>query len=142
MFHLIHPALVHFSVAFLIFGALSEAWGLLTDRPAAARFGGRLVILGVLSLALTIASGYVAANTVLLSPEGQRLLDAHENNAWLVAGVYVAALFWKAWLQGDLPRNQRAFYALFLIAAAGLTAYSALLGGEMVYLHGVGVGPQ
>jgi len=139
MLHLFHPALVHFSVAFLIFGALCEAWGLLALRPAAASFGGKLVVVGVLSLTLTVLSGYVAANSVSLTPEAQRLLDAHELNAWLVAGVYMAALFWKGWVRGELPREQRVLYALLLIAAAGLTAYSALLGGEMVYLHGAGV---
>jgi uncharacterized membrane protein len=139
MFHLIHPALVHFSVAFLIFGAACEAWALMTDRAAAARFGERMIILGVLSLALSIASGYVAANTVTLTGEGQRLLDLHERNAWFVVGAFVAALFWKGWVRGTLPKTQRPLYALLLLAAVALTAYSAYLGGKLVYIEGVGV---
>ena len=74
MYHLIHPTFIHFSLAFLIFGGLCEAWGLLTGREASARFGGQLVVLGVVSLAFTILSGYVAANTIPLTVEGQRLL--------------------------------------------------------------------
>jgi uncharacterized membrane protein len=139
MFHLVHPALVHFSIAFLIFGGLAEAWGLLTGRDGAARFGGRLVVIGVLSLALTIASGYVAANTIPLTAEGQRLLDLHERNAWFVVGAFVVALFWKAWGQGELPHLQRPLYVVLLLLAVGLTLYSAFLGGQMVYLEGAGV---
>ena len=109
------------------------------DREAAARFGQRLVILGVLSLALTIASGYVASNVVALTAEGQRLLDLHERNAWFVVGAFVSALFWKGWVRGELPRGQRLLYALLLLAAVGLTVYSAFLGGQLVYVEGVGV---
>ena len=97
------------------------------------------MLLGVVSLAATLFSGYVAANIVELTPEGQRLLAAHERNAWFVCGAFVALVFWKGWVQGELPEGHRWPYALLLVAAAALTAYSALLGGEMVYLHGIGV---
>ena len=57
MLHLVHPALVHFSVAFLVFGAIAEAGGLLARREALARWGGQLVLVGCVSLVPTIVSG-------------------------------------------------------------------------------------
>ena len=57
----------------------------------------------------------------------------------LIAAAFVASLFWKAWFRGELPTEQRRFHALLLLLAVGLVIYGALLGGEMVYLNGVGV---
>lgn len=139
MFHLFHPALVHFAVAFLVGGGLCEAWGLLARRPGLERFGGTLVLIGAASLVPVLFSGYLAANSVDLTPRAAAVLDVHEAVAWLIAAAFVAALFWKGWCRGEIPARQRRLYALLLLLAVLLTAYGALLGGEMVYLHGVGV---
>jgi uncharacterized membrane protein len=139
MFHLFHPALVHFAVAFLIGGGLCEAWGLLGRRPAVERFGGTLVLIGTISLVPVLFSGYLAANSVDLTAQGAEVLGVHETTAWLISAVFVAALFWKGWCRGEIPATQRRFYALLLLAAVLLTGYGALLGGELVYVHAVGV---
>jgi len=135
----IHPALVHFSVAFLVVGASCEAYGMLKRREAAERFGSRLLWIGAASLCLTLSSGYVAANTVSVGPAATELLEAHERNGWFLLGLIVAVLFWKGWSQGRIPDSQRLIFALLLLAVVALTIYSALLGGQMVYVHGVGV---
>ena len=141
MLHLIHPALVHFSVSLLILGGAVEAWALLTRRDAPARFGGILVVCGTVSLLPTIVAGYLAANTIELPSAAGPVLEAHERNGLFLIGLFVGAQFWKGWFRGELPRGQRPFYALLLIAGVALAAYSALLGGELVYYLGVGVRP-
>lgn len=138
MLHLIHPALVHFAVAFLIGGGLFEASGILLERQRWARFGGVLVVAGTVTLLPVLASGYLAANSLTIEQGVRPLLDAHERNGWFVLAVFAAALFWKGWCRGDVPRGQRWPYALLLLAGVVLTVYSAVLGGEMVYFHGVG----
>jgi uncharacterized membrane protein len=137
--HYFHPALVHFSVALLILGGLSEAWGLLRDHPTAARFGTRLLILGVVSLVPTLFTGYVAANTLDVGEASRGLLAAHERNGWILFAIFGIAMFWKAWGRGELPGIQRKLFAIWLLLAVLFTAYNAFLGGELVYLHGVGV---
>lgn len=140
MLYLLHPALVHFSVALLILGSLVEAVGLLSEREPLSRFGGVLVILGALSLVPTVITGYLAANTAPSADAARAWLDDHERSGWIVVGWFVATQFWKAWHRGRLPRGQRTFYAVLLVAGALLTAYAAVLGGRLVYLHAVGVG--
>lgn len=142
MLHLIHPALVHFSVSLLILGGAVEAWALLTRREGPARFGSILVTCGTISLLPTIVTGYLAVNTVELPASAESVLDAHERNGLFLIGLFVGAQFWKGWFRGELPRAQRPFYAMLLIAGVLLAAYSALLGGELVYKLGVGVGVQ
>jgi len=139
MLHLFHPAMVHFAVAFLIVGGVGEAWGMLAGRERLARFAGVLVVIGTTSLIPTIVTGYLAANTVELGDAARPVLDAHERNGIFLLGVFVAALFWKGWNRGEIPRTQRPWYAILLLVGVLLAVYSALLGGDLVYNKGVGV---
>ncbi len=140
MLHLIHPAVVHFSVAFLVIGGLVESWGRWTDRSPASRYGERLVWIGIVFLVPTLFTGYLAANSVVVPDEARRLLDAHERNGWFVLGGFLLLAFWKSWSDDEPGRLESRLYAAALLAVVALTIYSALLGGEMVYGAGVGVG--
>ena len=139
MLHLFHPAFLHFSVAFIVAGGAAEAWGLVTDRESPRRTGATLLLLGLVSLVPTIATGYLAANTLGLPEDGGSLLGAHERNGWILLGLLVGSQFWKAWFRGELPARHRGFYAVVLIVVVLLTVYSAWLGGRMVYGQGYGI---
>ena len=140
MWHLFHPAIVHFAVAFLVTGGLVEAWGLLADRERAARFGAVLVIAGTISLVPTVASGYLASSVLDAPAEAEALLEWHERTGLALIGVFLVLQVWKGWNQGRIPEGQRKLYALALLLAVALAVYGAVLGGELVYVHGVGVG--
>jgi uncharacterized membrane protein len=97
------------------------------------------VLIGAVSLVPTVASGYLAANSLDVGAAALGDLERHEHNAWYVMGLVVVALFWKGWYRGAPPPSQHKPYAALLLVVVLLVAYSALVGGEMVYLHGVGV---
>jgi len=137
---LIHPALVHFSVALLVVGGLIEAWGLLGRSERARSFGAPLTLAGTISLVPTVAAGFLAINSVALPPGAERIAARHETVGLLVLALFVASQFWKGWVGGRLPDSQRAAHAALLVAGVLLLIYGALLGGELVYAHGVGVG--
>lgn len=140
MLHLVHPAFVHFGIAFVATGALLECYGLLADREPARRSGGQLWGVGTLVIVAVIASGRVAANSVDLPSAAVETLAAHERQGWVVLGALVILHFWKGWHRGQLPPGQRPWFALALVAAVALLLYSAILGGRLVYGFGVGVG--
>jgi len=141
MLHLIHPALVHFAVAFLIAGGLVEAAGHVTRKPAWVRYGGSLVVLGTIFLVPTVVSGFLAQNSVAVPADARAaaLLVWHERVGLALLAAFSAALLWKGWGGGAIPERQRFWFAAFLLLAVALTALGALLGGAMVYEHGVGV---
>ena len=64
MLHLLPPAAVHFSVAFLVAGGLGESFGILLRRPGIERWSGTLVLLGTLSLFPTVVTGFLAENVL------------------------------------------------------------------------------
>jgi len=139
MLHLIHPALVHFAVTFVVAGAVFEIWGNLRCDPRAERFGDRLLALGLAAVALAVASGYLAAKTLPALPPDASLLEAHERNGLILLGLLLAGQFWKAWAGGRLTGHARLLYAALLAGVLLVAAYSAWLGGQMVYVQGIGV---
>ena len=139
MLHLIHPGFVHFSVAFIVAGAVVEVWGLLAARDPVRRWGAVLLLVGLVSLVPTLASGYLAANTLEVPEASRDLLDAHERNGWILLGLLCASQFWKAWGGGRIPDRHRLIYVAVLLATVLLVLYGAWLGGRMVYAHGIGV---
>jgi uncharacterized membrane protein len=138
--HLIHPFFVHATVAFLIVGGLAEAYGIWRLRDGVERFGGTLVVLGTVSLVPTIAAGFLAENSLSLSPAGLAAVDDHTRLGLLVLGVFVPLLLMKAWGCGRPPERWRGFYVALLLVGIGLAAATAYVGGLMVYELGVGVG--
>ena len=139
MLHLFHPAFVHFSVAFILAGGGVEIWGLTSGRETVRRWGAALLLVGLGTLVPTIASGYLAGNTVEISDASRSLLDAHERNGWIVLALLLGTQFWKGWRRGKLGDSECRLYIVLMIATLLLTAYGAWLGGRMVYGHGVGV---
>jgi uncharacterized membrane protein len=137
--HLIHPALVHATIAFLIVGGLVEAYGLGRRREAAARLGGTLVVLGTISLVPTIAAGFLAENSLTLSEAAASAVDDHERLGLLVLGVFAPLLVVKAWGRGRPPDRWRGLYVCGLILGVATAAAAAYVGGLMVYRLGVGV---
>jgi len=138
--HLVHAALVHVPVAFLVLGGLTEAIGLVGRSTRVARFGGGLVLVGAVAVVPTIATGFLAANVVTLSAEAYETLEAHERNGWFVLAAFAVLVIWKAWNRGEVPERMRIAYALALVAGVALVVWGAVLGGRLVYGHGVGVG--
>jgi uncharacterized membrane protein len=139
MLHLIHPALVHATVAFLVVGGLLEAYGILARRESLERFGGVLTLLGTASLVPTIVAGFLAENSLTLSVAGADAVDGHERLGLVVLGVFVPLILAKAWGRGRVPPGWRGLYAAGLIAGVLAAAAAAYLGGVMVYGLGVGV---
>jgi uncharacterized membrane protein len=137
--HLIHPALVHVTIAFLIVGGLVEAYGIGRRRDAAARLGGTLVVLGTISLVPTIAAGFLAENSLTLSDAAASAVDDHERLGLLVLGVFAPLLVVRAWGRGRPPERWRGLYAWGLILGVATAVAAAYVGGLMVYQLGVGV---
>lgn len=139
MLHLIHPALVHVTIVFLVVGGSVEAMGLLFRRERVERFGSVLSLLGIASLVPTIAAGYLAQNTIAVDEAASPWLVRHERFALIVLGVFLALLVVKAWWRGRIPEGGRVAYAAGLLAGVLLAIVTAYFGGTLVYAFGVGV---
>ena len=139
MLHLLHPAVVHFSVAFLLAGGLCEAFGIFTGREPLERFGGTLVVVGTITLLPTVITGFLAEFSLTI-PEGTAdAISLHQRLGLATFALFLVTLLWKAWGGGRVPAGQRLPYALLVLVGVVLVAAVAATGGHMVYRLSVGI---
>jgi uncharacterized membrane protein len=147
----LHPALVHFPIALSVAALLFDAvlwirwYSAPVDRTAAA-----LWILAAAAAGAAYAAGRVAADGLgALSPEAEATLASHADVAFVTASALdVLALLraWLAWRCATRARARRGVLRILALLGAlivqGLVAYTADLGGALVFRHGVAVSEQ
>jgi uncharacterized membrane protein len=134
-----HPFSVHFPVALLLIAAAAYLVGLfrmgIVFIPAAMVAHG----LGVLGLIAAILTGRAAQAYVTRTPALEPLLERHELLAYLTTWVYLLLGVWMYLRKGKTSQAEQALFTLCFAAVTALMAWSAHLGGVMVYQHGAGV---
>lgn len=131
-----HPAMVHFPIAFLPLSLGADALGRLTGDYALLEMGRRTMPLAAASAVTAAAFGFIAQEAVRAEGQAHDLLATHRTlNAGLVGVTAAMAL--------KRVRSHRPGlgYLAVGLAALGAMGYSAYLGGRMAYEHGVGVKP-
>jgi len=91
---------------------------------------------------LAIASGWGADAAIgAHSAAGEALLRLHEALGYLSAGIWLPAAVWRAASKLALPLRGRTLYLAASFAAASVLLAETVLGGALVYRHGVGLSP-
>jgi uncharacterized membrane protein len=144
----LHPALVHFPIALSVVALLFEAvvwlrwYSAPVDRCAAA-----LWVLAAAGAGATYAAGRVAADGLgALSPAAEATLVSHADAGLATASALALLALLRAWIVRRDAREARGrrdalrVGALLLaLIVQGVVAYTADLGGALVFRHGVAV---
>jgi uncharacterized membrane protein len=132
----LHPAVVHFPIALGAVGALGEVAYLFVRRPV-------LKWLGPILLSLALAGSgvaYFSGNAVQDKAEDQGVprdaVEKHQETClWALGALGLATLL--SW--AVRPKGGAIWLSsIVALTAAGLTLYTAYLGGRLVYVHGAG----
>lgn len=137
---LIHPMVVHFTIALFIVAIFLDVLGKATGSDK-YHFAAliNLVLAGVFAVA-AVAAGMAAEVRLLLTHEAHQILDIHKLLGFSTLACILLLLGWRLKLRGGFPARGAAILYLALgLFGTGLTAGAAYLGGEMVYVRGVAV---
>jgi uncharacterized membrane protein len=132
--HPIHPMLVPFPIALWIFSLISDAvyglgWGgTLWNEMAFYTMAGGIV--GALAAAVPGLIDYLSMS----DQETSKIAKIHMIVNLIVVGIFIADL----WLRTMFAPGAGLPVVLSVIGVA-LLGFSGWLGGELVYVHGVGV---
>lgn len=130
----VHPSLVHFPIALLPVSVGADVAGRATGNRGLLETARYTIGIAAVGAVLAGVSGLVAQEEVKAEGETMDMLITHRNlniGATILAG---AMAIWRS-------RRYRPSlgYLGIGLAGAGALAYSAYLGGTLVYKHGVGV---
>lgn len=137
----LHPMIVHFPIALLIVGFLSEIAGLILKKNFFSNAAFYLLILGTVGVIAAYLSGEYAGDGIVETGTLKQALETHEDAAllslWLMVGtaiVRIAFVLVKKY-QGILKWLS---FALFFIGVLSI-ARTGYYGGNLVFKHAAGV---
>ncbi len=137
----LHPMIVHFPIALLIIGFLSDFVGLIVKKNFFSTAGFYLLILGAAGVLAAYLSGNLAGDGVTEVGTLGQALETHESAAtltlWLIAAaaiVRIGLVLMKKY-SGLL---KGVAFALLLLGVASI-ARTGYYGGELVFKHAAGV---
>ena len=130
----IHPSLVHYPIALIPTALVADTLGRLTGSAVLMETGRRLMPVAAASAAVAGVAGLLAQESSRFSEESHPSRTTPRNlNLGLIAATAVLAA------KRSRRRRPSVGYLLAGFAGVATMAYSAYLGGHMVYEQGVGV---
>lgn len=136
----IHPALVHFPIAFLLGGVALDLYGYGRRSEPAVAGATYLLIAGLVTAAVAAVAGVVAFYTMPgnHTEEAHRLIYRHigTNVVSVVLFALVCAARWRR------PSVVSPLVRWVGVAAAAFLIVGAAIGGRIVYHGGMGVEPS
>lgn len=132
----IHPATVHAPITLLPLSLAADALGRLTRSDDLLALGRRTMPLAAAGAVVAGLAGLVAQQAANVPEEAHEILTTHRNLNLGLIGLTTL-------LARKRAREGCPSIGYLAVGLGGLAtmAYSAYLGGHMVYAHGVGVEP-
>jgi len=134
----IHPLVIHFPIAFLNGALLFYLAGWLFKKEAWAGAGFRVLLLGALSLAVSVGTGLYAEQGVMVHLSvRQHLLLPHKNFMIWTSVLCATAVIW-AIAARPFPRKGRILFLILLLTTVCVMTLGADYGGRLVYDYNAG----
>ena len=134
----IHPLVIHFPVAFLIGASLFYLAAWVFKKDDWAKTGYWVLLLGALSLALSVGTGLYAEQGVMVAlGVRQKLLLPHKQFMIATSVLCFAVTLW-AIVRRPFPKRGRIIFMFLIFVMLGFMALGADYGGRLVYDYNAG----
>ena len=131
-----HPALVHLPIALLPLAVGADVIGSLTKSGAFMSFGQKAIGIAAVGAVGSAVTGLIAGEEVNVEGASEDMLITHRNLNFIATFVAGGMALWRF-----NHRRPNAAYLGVGAVGVGVLAYTAYLGGKLVYVIGVGVMP-
>ncbi len=135
---LLHPKLVHFTVALLITAAFCEGLRLVTRRDIFGEVARWNCIFGGLAAIVTFISGNLAEGHVIIAGGAREVFETHETFGYITLILAILVMIRQV-TPVPLRRKLQSIYLVLLAAVVISISVGAYNGGRLVYDFGVGV---
>ena len=134
----IHPLVIHFPIGLLMGAALFYFAAWIFKKEDWAKTGFWVLLLGALSLAVSVGTGLYAEQGVMVALDvRQKLLLPHKQFMIATAVISFIVTVWAivAW---PFPKRGRIIFLILLLAMIGAMTVGADFGGRLVYDYNAG----
>ena len=134
-----HAALNDLPAALLLLTVVFDLLGAALKRDSLKAAGFWTLIAGVLGTGAAVLAGELASDRVEHSDRAHAIMETHETLAIIVLVLFAVLALWRILRRGILgPREQPVYLTAGVIGVA-LLVYTARLGGELMFDHGLGI---
>ena len=131
-----HPALVHLPIALLPLAVGADIIGSMTDNDFLLAFGQKAITVAAVGAVGSAVTGLIAGEEVNVKGASEDMLITHRNLNFIATVVAGGMALWRF-----NHKKPNAAYLGVGAVGVGVLAYTAYLGGKLVYDVGVGVEP-
>ncbi len=139
----LHPKIIHFPIALLLTALLFAILAIVFKKKREL-FKEILfwnILLGTLGAITAVITGLIAEDKLVHNDAIHEVLKTHELLGFIIAGVFIILTFWLLLRRSKMDMKEFILLTFWLAVISGTLAYSANLGGKMVFELGAGVVP-
>ncbi len=129
----LHPAVVHFPIAWLVALCLIELGALLLKRPSWETAGWYALVGTAISIVPGIVTGLIRESSMPQEGAIHELAETHALLIFIMAGLVFAALILRLITRRNRPQWARLVYLMLIASAAALVMAAGHYGGMMVF---------
>lgn len=137
----IHPIIVHFVIAMVLFSFVFDLVGYFTHNVRLFEVSFWNMLVAAVAIFLAVIFGQFEAGLAQIYPAVQATLNLHTIMGWSLAVLVVAVTAWRLVIRNHNPRKVPPAYlgvATFLICLVLLQVY---LGSKLFWVYGLHVEP-
>lgn len=136
-----HPLFVHFPIALLSLFFVLDALGTLTRNMLIRDVASWFLYFGTLFAGIAVAFGLHAADTVAHGDDVHMIMEHHEHLGISVLSLAIVLSGWRFFARDGISGSWNTLHLSMAAVLATMLAFTADLGGLMVYGYGVAVAP-
>ena len=133
----VHPIVVHFVIAMVLFAFLCDVTGYLTRNHKLYEVSWWNMFVATISIFIAIIFGQIEAGLALAYDAVEPILDLHTLIGWSLSGIIAAITGWRYVIRSQNPRRIPVAYLGIGLLLTCLVFFQVYLGDELVWIYGL-----
>ncbi|KGF73087.1 hypothetical protein DO97_03435 [Neosynechococcus sphagnicola sy1] len=133
----IHPIVVHFVIAMVLFAVLSDGIGYFTRNTRLYEVSWWNLFFATISIFIAIIFGQIEAGLAEPYSASASTLNLHTLLGWSLSGIITAVTAWRYVLRSRDPKTLPLPFLVVGILLTGLVFFQVYLGDVLVWVYGL-----
>ncbi len=132
-----HPIVVHFVIAMVLFAFFCDVVGYLTRNPRLYEVSWWNMCFATVSIFIAVVLGQVEAGLAEPYTAVEPVLNLHTLIGWSLSGIIAAITGWRYVIRSRDPKQLPMPYLGLGLLLTGLVFFQVYLGDELVWVYGL-----